>query len=242
MAIDIRQPVINSPTEAGRLEQIRSYLYQMSEQLNWALNSLEKQTREAEDKLAESVYKEKTPEQIQSNFNDVKSLIIKSADIVNAYYDEINHRLEGIYVSQSDFGTYTEETALDIEATSKSISLIFKDIQEINSTLDTIRNESIETDAYIRSGILYYEATTGAAVYGLEIGQTNVVGGVETFDKFARFAADRLSFYDNNDTEVAYISDYMLFITSAKIKGMLYHGGYKVDPTDGLAYFWNGRS
>jgi hypothetical protein len=241
MPINVRQPNINAPTEAGRLEQIRSYLYQMSEQLNWALNTLEKQTSDSISKIEESTATAKSPEELQNNFNGLKSLIIKSADIVDAYYEEISHRLEGLYVVQSDFGTYKEETALDIEATSKDISLLFEDIQEINNTLEAIHDEAIKTNAYIKSGILYYEATTGAAIYGLEIGQTNTVGGVQTFDKFARFTADRLSFYDSNDTEVAYISDYMLFITNAKILGTLYHGGYKVDSSDGLAYMWNGR-
>lgn len=240
--IDIRRPNINATTEAGRLEQIRSYLYQVSEQLNWALNSLEANTKSTVEAVIQSITpEENTAEDIQRNFNSIKSLIIKSADIVDSYSEAIEKKLEGKYLSSSDFGKYKEDTSSTLTANSKNISIAFEDIQAITSELESIKDEYIETDAYIKTGVLYYETTTGAAVYGLEIGQTNTVDGVKTFDKFARFTADRLSFYDKNDTEVAYISDYMLFITNARIMGTLYHGGYKVDSTDGLAYMWEGR-
>jgi hypothetical protein len=58
------------------------------------------------------------------------------------------------------------------------------------------------------------------------------------FSKYARFVADKLSFYDKNDTEVAYISDYKLYITNAQITGTLNLGRYELDPTDGLAFKW----
>jgi hypothetical protein len=240
MPIDIRQPNITAPTEAGRLEQIRSYLYQLSEQLNWALNNLESKAQSSIDNFEAVLTKGKTQDDIQKDFNGMKALIIKSADIVEAYSEEINKKLEGLYVAQSDFGEYSEKTSADITANSTNITVAFTDIQKINNMLEGIR-ESINTEGYIKTGILYYEATTGAAVYGLEIGQTNTINGEETFDKFARFTADRLSFYDSNDVEVAYISDYKLYVTNAEILGLLIHGGYEIDSTDGLAYFWAGR-
>ena len=71
---------------------------------------------------------------------------------------------------------------------------------------------------------------------GIEIGQTTDVNGVQKFNKFARFTADRLSFYDANSIEVAYISDYKLVITQAHIKGTLEMGSYfKFDTTNGIA-------
>ena len=55
----------------------------------------------------------------------------------------------------------------------------------------------------------------------MEVGQTNLVSGQTVFDKFARFTPDRLSFFDRNDVEVAYISDYHLYITNAIVTGSL---------------------
>lgn len=242
MSIDIPRPNINAPTEAARLEQVRSYLYRIAEQLNWAFNTVETNIASLPKESAQSSSSTKSPEEVQSNFNSIKSLIIKSADIVDEYYEKISKRLEGLYVASGEFGEYKEETSATFEATSKGITQLFEDTQTISKSLEDIRNQYIDTDAYIKTGILYYDSTTGAAVYGLEIGQTNTIDGEDVFDKFARFTSDRLSFYDSNDVEVAYISDYKLFITNAEIIGTLTHGGYDIDSSDGLAYMWKGRS
>ena len=96
MGIDIRLPNINASTEEGQLMQIKSYLYQFAEQLKYAISTLEAggATSGEADRQAISVSQAEaaTP---GSTFNSIKSLIIKSADIVNAYYEEINSRLEG---------------------------------------------------------------------------------------------------------------------------------------------------
>lgn len=246
MAIDIPRPNINAPTEAGRLEQVRSYLYQISEQLNWALNTIETDTSNRILEVSkQNSGSSQSPEEVQSNFNSIKALIIKSADIVEEYYDKISTKLTGIYdakyVDKDGFAKFKEQTEADLVATSKDITAKFSNIQQITSDLENFKNWYIDTDAYIKAGILNYDTETGAAVYGLQIGQINTVNGEEIFDKFASFTSDRLSFYDSNDTEVAYISDYKLYITNAEIKGTLTHGGYDIDSTDGLAYMWKGR-
>jgi hypothetical protein len=64
------------------------------------------------------------------------------------------------------------------------------------------------------------------------------VDGVEIFRKYARFVSNRLSFFDQNDAEVAYISDYKLYITSAQVLTGLTIGRYTIDTSDGLAFKW----
>jgi hypothetical protein len=49
---------------------------------------------------------------------------------------------------------------------------------------------------------------------------------VEVFNKYARFSSDRLSFYDENDSEVAYISDYKLYIRNVEITSNFKIGGF----------------
>ena len=96
---------------------------------------------------------------------------------------------------------------------------IITDIENLNFTL-------AEVNAQIRSGLLYYD-DDAIPVYGLEIGQKNTIDGEEVFNKFARFTADRLSFYDQNDTEVAYVSDYKLYIRNVEITSSYKIGGFK---------------
>lgn len=239
MSVNIRLPNITATTAEGKLLQVQSYMYQLVEQLNWALKTIEtgdqtvvlqKGKRTSADDKNSSI----------ATFNDIKGLIIKSADIVNAYYEEINRKLSGLYVAQSDFGTFKQETEKTTKETSESIEDLYKNIQEITSeTIPGFEQRIIDVTANIKSGLLYYN-DEGIPVYGLEIGQNNVVDGVETFDKFARFTSDRLSFYDANDTEVAYISDFKLVITDAEILGNLKLGGYVLDTSDGLALRWEG--
>ena len=78
-------------------------------------------------------------------------------------------------------------------------------------------------------------------VYGIEVGQRNTVNGVEVFNKFARFTADRLSFYDQSGEEVAYISDFKLYITNAEVTGTLKLGGFLIDTSKGFTLKWAGR-
>ena len=224
---DIRYPNITGATEAAQLQQVRSYLHQLVDQLNMTLqdmgsggsNSSYVQPMKTADSAAVS------EQEAQSTFNSIKALIIKSADIVNAYYQEINHRLEGVYVAESDFGDFAQQTTQDIVANADKISQLFTSVQTVISRVDGIASQTIEANAYINSGLLYTDEN-GVPVFGLEIGQTNEVDGVETFNKFARFTADRLSFYDQNDNEVAYISDNTLHITRAEV-AVLAMGGFE---------------
>lgn len=236
--IDLRRPNINGRTPEEKLSQIHSYLYQFVEQLEWAFNNLsETPTATTAEKAVSSA--NNTAINPTSTFNAIKSLIIKSADIVDAYYEEMNERFAGEYVAESEFGTYSELTAQTIEKNSTGITQILANIQEISSDLKEIDDALFMVNAYIKSGILEYDQS-GFPVYGLEIGQRNVNNGVETFNKYARFSADRLSFFDQNDTEVAYISDYKLHITDVDIKGTLTLGGYEIDTSNGLVFRWKG--
>lgn len=438
--VNLRLPNINGANEREKLAQMQSYLYQLVEQLQFALNTVESSTPDSPVKSQMPVRViQSSPVAMmsldrglsddQATFQAIKPLIIKSADIVNAYYEEINRRLESIYVARSDFGTFMEETSQEISETSTDITRAFSNIQTIVSeigtidtnvkslatnidtidttfqeniqtvekkiedtktvigselktveesvgtldtevksvkagvqnvtqevskvdtelqgvktgvqaveqkaqtlegnletigsnveaigsnvqeietdlqdtkvgidstvkqlsdevgvidndlqgvkagvesgikdlsdevgkvdsrledaknaiasdidklkdTLDTLNSIIVEVNAKIKTGLIDYD-DNGIPIYGLEIGQKNTINGVEVFNKFARFSAGRLSFYDNNGTEVAYISDYKLYITHAEVTGTLKLGGYLVDTSKGVTFKWVGRS
>ena len=241
MSVQIKTPNITAATDRERLQQIQSYLYQMAQQLQWAFDTIDTGgTTGTAVGSPVTAKQEAAKTDPASTFAGVKNLIIKSADIVNAYYDEISKRLEGVYVAQSDFGTYTQETALELKANSQNIQQLYTNNQELTETVDALYNSTVAANAYLKSGLLG-EKPDGTPVYGLEIGQTNSVDGDTVFDKFARFTADRLSFFDSNDVEVAYISDYKLYITNAEITGSLWLSGrFKIYYKGGLAFQWIG--
>lgn len=247
MSIDIRLPNITASTDAAKLQQMQSYMYQLVEQLNWALNNLE--SISSTPTVTPSTTASTAPQDDPiSNFNSIKGLIIKSADIVNAYYEKIDSllKLSGEYVAEATFpdgsAKFVEQTTMQVNASSEHIEQIFDDIQQIDTDLEGVENTLIDVNAHIKSGLLYYD-DSGAPVYGLEVGQRTEVDGEEVFNKYARFTANKLSFYDVNDNEVAYISDYKLYITHVEIKGSLQEGGYKdiIDPaTGGIVTKWVG--
>lgn len=239
MNIDLRPLNLTATTPETKIAQIQSYLVQLTSQLQYALYSIEQQEKEYAEKI-EKKQKELNPEkEAESTFNSIKSLIIKSADIVDAYSEEINRELSGVYVAQSDFGTFKELTNQSITQNSTEIEQVFANIQEILSSVEEIENSLVATNAYIKSGLLDYDSS-GLPIYGLEIGQRNSVDGEEIFDKYARFSSDKLSFFDKNDIEVAYISDFKLYITNAEVIGSLTVGKYQIDTSDGLIFRWAG--
>lgn len=431
-AIEIRLPNINGVTEKEQLLEIKSYLYQLSQQLQYAFETISTTAGEAQNTsyVANQPYpgfssSGMSSTNAQVTFASLKSLIIKSADIVNAYYDVINKKLEGIYVAESDFGVYAEQTSQAIAANSTAITQTFENTQVIigetkgeiygeintigqdlsyaqqdiivlngnvenlnenitnievdiseldtslkntsgvlsgnidnalsnasaladaaeaaakgytddtasalegqisekaselegqiidtnsriddtNSTLDDLGSglndankrlesaegaldaaksdlsssiqrvaESVsETDkllesaraklqgslddlefvisglkeivigvtAYIKSGLLYY-TDEGVPVYGIEIGQEVESGGEKVFHKFSRFTSEKLSFYDQNGIEVAYISDNKLYIKQAEITISLKVGGIisLVLPNGDVVKKWAGK-
>ena len=304
-----------------QLTQLKSYLHQLVGDLQFAISGIETSSSNLS-----YTQREASAAPVSSStgggvdFASIKALIIKSADIVEAYYEEINKRLEGYYLAISDFGVYKEETALELEATSSRIDQNYTNMQTISANLsgvydsmdaldsnikgeiqasndrideannalsgleealggaqervDAVNNDLqgsktalqnniqevagivsnvgtllegarsqlqgsiddinvavkdlqdtiLSTGAYIRTGELY-RTDSDIPVYGVEVGQNVDVNGQEVFRKYARFTSEKLSFYDANDNEVAYISDKKLYIRIAEITASLQIGG-----------------
>ena len=256
-------PNITAPTEAGKVEQIRSYLYQFAEQLKFALNALDTEANKSVQQAAKSVAA-KSPDEVQADFNAIKALIITSADIVESYFEKMSERFSGLYVAKSAFpngdeAAFIEQTQHDIETNSTDITHTFDNVQSILGNIDGFGTQTITVNACIKTGLLCYlsedEAAkygmnAGSALYGMEVGQRNYdSNGSEVFNKYARFTADRLSFYNANGVELAYFSGSKLYIYSAEINvavirraeiGELGVGGYKTDTSNGLAFKWKG--
>lgn len=321
MGVELRLPQITGVTEKEQLLQIKSYIYQLREQLQFAFDTINTTGGSGNGSYVVNQARGFTSSsgglsssEAEITFSALKSLIIKSADIVDAYYEEINKKLEGVYVAESDFGIYAEKTSQEIEANSTAITQNFENTQiiirdavdeawalasvEINDANSRIDDTNIavenlgagldganqrldsaegalqdakdefrgaiqvvtdslsDTDkllestkeqlkgsldnlefiitglkeiivgvtAYIKSGLLYY-TDAGIPVYGIEIGQEVEANGEKVFNKFSRFTSEKLSFYDNNGNEVAYISDKKLYIGQAEITISLKVGG-----------------
>lgn len=237
--MNIQYPSITDGTPLEQMQQIRSYLFQLVEQLNMESDTEEMKksekslfgTRSAAGTDPDTATQNPTP---ASTFNQVKNLIIKSADIVDAYYTEINRRLTGVYVAESEYGKYTQKTDKTISDTAGQLAQMIKDIRRIDGSVNAI----IDTKANIRIGELFVVGDetlepelgktppVGSPVYGVEVGQVTVKDGKEAFNKFARFTSYGMTLYDNNGNLTAYITDSRLHIPNAVIKNSLRRGGF----------------
>ena len=234
--IDIRYPNITGENEAAQLMQVKSYLHQLVDQLNMALaasgGSAATYSSKAPSRTSTGAVT--TDKDVRATFNSIKALIIKSADIVNAYYDEINYRMSSVYVAESVFGDYAEKTDKLVEETAGFTKELYDYDAGIVGRVKGIEDQLRETDGYIKRGIIDTDEN-GYPVIGIEVGQTNKdESGEETFNKFARFTANRLEFYDSGDQKdpVAYISGSKLYITTAQVLDIFLLGGFKDDVQD----------
>lgn len=244
MNIDLRFPNITASTTEGQMAQMQSYVHQLVQQLNWALNTIgDAQSGNASNVVINEAKEDISPKEAENTFNSIKALIIKSADIVKAYEETIKTDFNGEYFADSDFGTYLMETSRSIEENSKGVTEVYSNVQTItnkdgNGTLDELAKDVKETNAYIQRGFLGYDKEDGNAVYGFAVGETDDKG---VYKKYAWFTADKLTFFDENDDPVAYIGNGCLRIVgTSRFIGDVFFGGYKADTSEGIAFTWIG--
>ncbi|MBR2311324.1 MAG: hypothetical protein IKA47_12475 [Oscillospiraceae bacterium] len=235
--MNFRYPNITAGSPAEQIHQLKGFLYNLVEQLNLQEGGSSSPSpagtaRAREGSKAGVVVPAATP---GSNFNQIKDLIIKSADIVNAYYDKITamQTLNGVYVAQAELATFIEETTNGIVADSTCTKQEFTNLQSIVGSLGQWQTD---TSASIKSGLLYYEdaegneltgVEEGTPVYGIEVGQTSKdAAGNEVFNKFARFTASGVIFYDGYGFPLVYVTNQQTLIKNAKIEGSFARGKY----------------
>lgn len=217
MSIPLPRQITGSGQE--QLRQIQSYLFRLSQELELALETVDKQLLTLRDTAAQT---ERTVQAVsesqnpRAQFSSLKALIIKSADIVNAYSEEISRKLSGEYVAQSDYGTFRQETRQEIRENSQEITRAFSNMQVIEDTLAELNGAVTQVNAWIKTGKLG-EDQDSVPIYGVEIGQQTEKDGIVAFQKFARLLANRLSFFDQNGIEVSFIGDETMHITRAEV-------------------------
>lgn len=243
MAINITLPKITAGNPNEQMRQMQSYIYQLAEQLNWALGTLETSSGgNVSPNIKIEQGTEVSEKDAESTFNSIKALIIKSADIVKAYEETFFKDFNGKYFADSDFGTYLLETKASIDYNSEEITEKFTRVETIESKVGDIDKITSEIDLYIKRGYLgtYKDGTKeGEEANGIAVGEYKD----GEYKQYAWFTADRLSFFDENGSEVAYIGAGCLYIVGkAVFQGTLQLGGYKIEasPEVGVAFTWIG--
>ena len=246
--INLRLPNITANNTEGQIAQIKSAMIQLTEQLNFAFNTISN-GESMKDYSKKETASSGSGEGTNNTFSQLKSLIIKSADTVEHTYDELVTLFDqnDKYVATSAFGTYKSEQNSKMEALPDVLKTTFYTKEEIDDEYGE-RIEKLENNALIKQGVLRFFTAgeyEGVPQYGIEVGQeiTNDDGEV-IYNKMARMFAEGLELYtsNNSNTPTAIFKYNTMYITNAEVSGTLKLGGYKISTTNGLTFKWAGRS
>lgn len=237
-----------APPRGSTEEQLRrqwSYLYQMHQQLQLALEQIEGGS--AADLPSASAGAGGTGKETKA-YDALKSLVLKTAETVRAEMDQLTATLESSYVAAGQFGSYVQSLSAYLEANPEALTQYYHFVSDLRANTaavsDAFESYRIGTEGYIRTGIVSYES--GVPVYGVAVGQhltARQVDGETVVDPTnfrATFTARRLSFWQD-EAEVAYVSDNRLYISNITVLGDLTLGTWKVGTRNGgLRFQWIG--
>ena len=239
---------------AGSLQQQvmqqYSYLFQMAQQLNLALEQMDKTERGTVRAGASSggAAAGGTKLAADRQYQKLRSMIIKTADLVKRSTEELTARLNEEYVAVSDFGSYVASLSAYLEANPEAVTQYYSFFSDLKANVEAVdaafQHYKVDTEGYIRTGIVSYDGAV--PVYGVAVGQDLVcreVDGeqvVEQNNFRAVFTATRLSFWQDA-TEVAYVSNNRLYITNITVLGGIAIGDWSVEAAEsGLLFRWIG--
>lgn len=233
MAITFTPPNFSGTSPEEKLKSMQSWLFQFSEQIQYALNNLDTSnfSEGSLEKITSDNGAAQTSNKSNDEFDALRAIIIKTADTVKSSYKEITETLKSDYLAISDFGEYSENSKMDLVKSALGVTQNFSRIEEVSNKLDTVEvsfDTYIKTtNAYIRTGYLEQLDT-----YGVAIGEekTEKIDGVETvvFNQFATLTAEELAFWQNG-VKLGYFQGDSLFVN-----GAIRLGRWAIDTSSGF--------
>ena len=219
-------PILNGTAE-DKLRQLYSYLSIMSDKLNAAQTSI---TIEQFTPETQSVINQAAQNTVQQ-YEGLKSMIIKTAEIVRHEMDEISTELHDDYEAlSSQFGTYERNLTSQITATAKGILQEYgyeERIQGLEEGSDDYQGFERRINQYIFTGLV--DEVNGR--YGIAIGENvtaydaNGNPYLDNNRKTATFTMDELAFW-HGTTKIAYFSDNVFHIAKGEITESMKMGNH----------------
>lgn len=218
----LRLPAIDGASDSVKIAKIQEFLYELTNQLNFALLDIERDKVEVVSYGATtaSAKKESTPAQL---FDTLKPFIIKNADIIASYSEEISKVLKGEYVAKTDYAEYVKKTEATFEATSENISQTYTRVEGIYGTFEPGVDTAIvkTTNAVITTGFLGEE--NGNAQYGMQI---TTISDNKKFAS-AKFLSTGVIIYDEMGKEALIITDETINVKNVSVSKSFALGGLR---------------
>lgn len=207
--------------EKSQLMQLYRYLNTMSEKLNTALNSItvEQMAPETANQIRNA-----GGEAMTRKYNGLKSLIMKTAEIVRGEMDEISTTLQGQYNMVSEqFGELQRTTTASITANSEGIRQNYNYIEQLQNAGNNTSSYMNRFSGYIFTGVIdEVNGTLGIAI-GEDI--TNADGTMNGAKKMATFSMNKLSFWQG-ETELAYFTENVFHIANGEVSKTMKMGNH----------------
>ena len=224
-----------------------SYLFQMAQQLNLALEALESGAAMQGHGGVQQAPSGNAVAALQQQYENLRSQIVKTAEQVEKTTEALTAQLKEEYVAQSEFGTYVQRLSAYLEANPEALTQYYGfcgDLQANVAAVDAaFTHYRLDTQGYIRTGIVSYDGDTPH--YGVAVGQnltTREVDGetvVEQNNFRATFTATKLSFWQDT-TEIAYVSNNKMYINNITVLQAMTLGKWELTTRSGLAFKWIG--
>lgn len=241
----IQSPPNLQGSERGQLLQLHSYLYQMAQSLNTALNSL---TLESFRPEAQALFKSAaTQREVAQNAQALKAMIVKTAREVTARMDEISATLKGEYLAKSEFGDYRQALSSEITATAQGVVQAYQydsRLDALDAAMAGFLSYETATRQYLKTGLLFYDEE-GVPRYGVAVGEseTEITQDGQTLlsrnGLLATFTSDRLSFWQNG-VETAWVSNGQWCTRSLEVQEKIDLGPWQMAHSSGFTVKWMG--
>lgn len=220
MSFDFRLPSITG-SDTEKIAQLTRYIYRLTEQLNFSMNTIEgavHATGVTGSATSAPSVTQSEEEKLEGAYASIKSMIIKSADVIESLTEKVSVELGGSYLAKSEFGTYKEETKATLEANSTGITQLYSYTSNLQSDY---ADYDVENKSYIKTGLLYYDGSQ--PVYGVGVGLLNATTDADGHRLIDRqrlattFTAGRISFW-GNDKELAYITPQKIYFPDGTLE------------------------
>ncbi len=210
--------------EDNKIQQLYLYLNAMSEKLNTALMDVTIEQMAPETKQVITGQAEVS----QQHYDSLKSMIVKTAQVVRHEMDEIRVHLEDNYTALSDqFGEYQRNLTSEITATANGILQDYQFQERITGLENDTESFMRQVNQYIFFGLI----NENPVRYGIAIGE-NVTKydehgnpSINDNQKTATFTMDELAFWQGT-TKLAWFASRVMHIDSAEIENTLKFGNH----------------
>lgn len=140
-------------TPEQQIAALRDWMFQSVKDLDNIVNVETGNVTVTKDGSGRTVYSNGAEAAVKNMASDLKSLILKTANEVEAYADRKMETFSSEYVARSDFGTYQQAAQATMETTAQGVTENYDLIQSLTSNVNMLAS--------------YYEDIQGQIVRGI---------------------------------------------------------------------------